>query len=195
MNKTSFFKLPSLIKQDTLHRMNKSIEDTSLQNQSVIGTLFSKDKKQVLLIKRRDVPVWVLPGGGIEKNETIEEAITREVLEETGFHVKISRKVGEYIPINKLAKYTHLFDCEILKGSPTIGLETREIRFFSIDKLPKLMPPPYVEWIFDALQNKKELLIKKLTSVKYSTLFFHTFKHPLLVLRFLMTKIGLTINT
>jgi len=55
---------------------------------SVIGVVFSPDEKQVLLTKRRDVPVWVLPGGGIERNENPEDAIVREILEETGFHVK-----------------------------------------------------------------------------------------------------------
>ena len=59
---------------------------------SVIGCTFSKDRKKVLLIKRRDVPVWTLPGGGTEDNETIEEAITRELLEETGFQTKIRKK-------------------------------------------------------------------------------------------------------
>jgi 8-oxo-dGTP pyrophosphatase MutT (NUDIX family) len=57
------------------------------KNQSVIACIFSENKKKVLLTKRKDVPVWVLPGGGIEDNETIENAIIREVKEETGFDV------------------------------------------------------------------------------------------------------------
>jgi 8-oxo-dGTP diphosphatase len=172
--------------------MNKSID---LKFQSVIGILFSKDLKKVLLIKRRDVPVWVLPGGGIEKDESIEEAVIREVLEETGFSVRIQKKVGEYTPINKLSRFTHLFQCEILRGDPTIGSETKQIKFFSIDKLPYRLPPPYGEWIADALENKKDLIKKKLTSVNYKTLTINALKHPILVLRFLLTKIGLTINT
>ena len=47
--------------------------------------LIFKDKRsQVLMIKRRDVPLWVLPGGSIDANESPEEAVVREVLEETG---------------------------------------------------------------------------------------------------------------
>lgn len=180
------------MKQDTLVHMNKSTVDKS---ESVIGVLFSKDQKKVVLIKRRDVPVWVLPGGGIEKNETIEEAVIREVLEETGFSVRIQKKVGEYSPINKLARYTHLFQCEILRGDPTIGSETKQIEFFSIDKLPRLIPPPYGEWIQDALENKETLIRKNLTSVNYKTLLKSAVKHPILIIRFLLTKVGLTINT
>lgn len=40
--------------------------------------------QKLLLVKRRDVPVWVFPGGGIEKGETPERAVVREVFEESG---------------------------------------------------------------------------------------------------------------
>lgn len=174
--------------------MNKSIEDIPLSSQTAIGIIFSKDD-QVLLVKRRDVPVWVLPGGGIEESETIEDAAVREVLEETGFHVKVIRKVGKYIPLNRLARITHLFECEIVKGNPTTGFESKEVRFFPIKKLPKLIPPPHDEWINDTLKKLKEPILKKLDRVNYLTLVINFFKHPYLVFRFLLSKIGLTINT
>jgi 8-oxo-dGTP diphosphatase len=166
-----------------------------MKNQSVIGILFSEDKSKVLLIKRRDVPVWVLPGGGIEDNESADAAITREIFEETGYNVSIIRKVGEYIPINKLAKYTYLYEIKIIKGEISTGSETREIAFFPLDKLPRLIPPPFSEWIDDAISNKNELIRRKLISVNYFTLIKQVFFHPILIFRFLLTKIGLTINT
>ena len=27
---------------------------------------FDKDKRKIVLVKRRDIPIWVIPGGGIE---------------------------------------------------------------------------------------------------------------------------------
>ena len=45
--------------------------------ESIAAAVFSSDLQSILLIQRRDVPVWVLPGGGIEPNETAEEAIVR----------------------------------------------------------------------------------------------------------------------
>jgi len=54
---------------------------------------------RILFIKRR-TPVfkgyWALPGGKMEKGETPEEALVREIKEETGLRVKIVQKIGEY---------------------------------------------------------------------------------------------------
>ncbi|MFA6118670.1 MAG: NUDIX domain-containing protein [Parachlamydiales bacterium] len=164
-------------------------------DESVIGIIFSNDRKKILLIKRRDVPVWVLPGGGIEDNETSTEAVIREILEETGYKTRITKKVGEYTPINKLARYTHLYECQIISGEASLSDETREISFFEVNKLPKLIPPPYPLWISDSLKNEKFLITKKLSSVTYPALLKNLFLHPILVIRFLLTKIGLTINS
>ena len=91
--------------------------------ESVAGIVFSPDRSSVLLIQRRDVPVWVLPGGGIEPLESAEDAAVREILEETGFTVKADRLVGEYTPINRLSKRTHLYECSILGGEAALSAE------------------------------------------------------------------------
>ena len=119
---------------------------------SVASCIFSKDLEEILLIKRRDVPVWVLPGGGIDPNETPEKAICREVEEETGYKVSIKRKIGEYFPLNRLTRVTHLYKCEIISGEASTSDETKEVKFFSLKNLP-LMPPPYADWIKDGKYN------------------------------------------
>jgi 8-oxo-dGTP pyrophosphatase MutT (NUDIX family) len=160
---------------------------------SVAGIIFSPDQSAILLIKRRDVPVWVLPGGGIDPEEEPCQAIIREILEETGFTVKVERLVGDYIPMNRLSKRTHLYECIILQGEPTLSPETCGVQFFSIDKLPPL-PPPYLEWIMDG-KAKKPSVQKKLTSVSYPALFKNALLHPILVARFLLARLGFTINS
>lgn len=159
---------------------------------SVVSCIFSNDKKKVLLIKRRDVPVWVLPGGGAEKKETLEKAIIREVKEETGFDVKIIRKIGEYTPINRLTKFTHLFECKIILGEKKIGDETREIKFFEVTDLPKKIPPPYPIWIKDGLKNK---FIQRKINITYFTFLKHLILHPILVFRFLLSRLGFHLNS
>jgi len=165
------------------------------KDQSVIGIIFSENRTKVLLVKRRDVPVWVLPGGGIDNNETKEIAIQREILEETGFENQVIKKVGEYTPINKLSKYTHLYECKILSGEAKITNETRDVKFFDLNNLPKLIPPPHPEWIEESYRNEEKLIKRELKSVNYLALLKNFFLHPVLVIRFLLTKVGLTINS
>jgi mutator protein MutT len=50
------------------------------------------EAERVLLIKRGHAPLkgqWSLPGGGVETGETLEQAVAREVLEETGLTVEV----------------------------------------------------------------------------------------------------------
>ena len=147
----------------------------------------------MLLIKRRDVPVWVLPGGGIDLGESAERAVVREMLEETGFTVKVHRLIADYIPINRLAKRTHLYECTVVSGEETASGETAGIQFFPLNQLPPL-PPPYLEWISDAVKGLPPFQ-KILTSVNYFVFMKHLMLHPILVCRFLLARLGFTINT
>lgn len=160
---------------------------------SVAGVLFNSERTAVLLVQRRDVPVWVLPGGGIEPGELPQDAVKREILEETGLTVKATRLVGIYTPMNRLARKTKLYECTWLEGNLALSDETRGVSFFHIANLP-LLPPPYLEWIEDAKKIAPPL-IKLLTSVTYSALLKNLFLHPILVLRFLLARMGLTINS
>lgn len=51
---------------------------------------------QVLVTKRADLPIWCLPGGGVDAGESLAEAAVREVREETGLEVTLTRLVGVY---------------------------------------------------------------------------------------------------
>jgi 8-oxo-dGTP diphosphatase len=56
-----------------------------------VGAVIVQDGS-VVLIKRRYEPLkgqWSLPGGGVEIGETLEEAVAREMREETGLDVEV----------------------------------------------------------------------------------------------------------
>ena len=163
------------------------------EKQAVYGIVFNNDKTEVLLIKRRDIPVWVLPGGGLDQGESPETGAVREVLEKTGFKTSVVRKVAEYLPVNKMTQFSHLFECRIDTGSAQTGEETKEVQFFPLKDLPDL-PPPYEGWIRDAEANHPTLLRKKIEGVSYWVLFKLLIQHPILVGRYLLTKLGIHIN-
>ena len=63
---------------------------------AVGGVVIKEDR--VLLVRRGKAPSegeWAIPGGSVELGETLQEAVRREILEETG----ISIRVGEPIHI------------------------------------------------------------------------------------------------
>ena len=163
--------------------------------ESVAAIVFSPDRRACLLIQRRDVPVWVLPGGGIEPGETSDEASLRELREETGFEVHLVRLVGEYRPINRLARPTHLYECTISGGKAQANAESRDVRFFPLDGLPREIPPPYLEWIADSIDANQPPLHKELRGVTYLVLLKHALRHPWLVVRFLLARMGFPLNS
>ncbi len=159
------------------------------KKQSVIGVVFNHDRNRVLLIKRRDIPIWVLPGGGVDDNEHPDQAVVRELNEETGYIVKIKQKIGEYSPIHWLTTETHLYECVPIDGLPSIGDETTEIRFFPLDQLPKKMPQPFPSWINDAA-NFRSLIQRPITELNNRVVLHFFLKNPLLISKFIFTRVG-----
>ena len=159
---------------------------------AAITIILNEKRDEVLLIKRRDVPVWVLPGGGIELLETAETAAVREAYEETGLDVLITRKTGEYTPLNRLASLTHVFECHVVNGKLQTGDETQKAAFFSINNLPKSFFVVHESWLNDALKNN--ILIKRpISEVTYPILIKY-FLDPYLVIRSLFSRFGFPIN-
>ena len=156
------------------------------------GIIFSSDNKKVLLTKRRDMPLWVLPGGGIEKGETQEEAVIREVFEETGYRVEVIRRTGEYF-YPKKNKTNYLFLCKIIGGSKTLSNETSDIKEFVINEYPEMTHPHAVIYINDVLNEKN--IVKRDLEGYGSVFFFKALLHPWFLIKFILRKIGLTWNT
>lgn len=165
-----------------------------MEKQAVYGILFSADKKQIVLVKRRDLPVWVFPGGGLDEGESPEDGAIRETEEETGFKVKVERQIAEYLPVNKMTQKTYFFECSILSGEAKPSSEAKEVAFFDLNHLP-LLPPPFPGWIKDALKNETKVIKKPIEGVTYLVLIKLLLQHPILVLRYFLTKIGIRFNS
>jgi len=163
--------------------------------EGVIGITFNSDKKEVLVVQRRDVAVWALPGGGIDRGETPEEAVIREVEEETGIKVTIQRKVAELKPLNRLGGLTHIYECTKIRGTSNASTEARNCGFYPVDRLPELFFFIQKDWIDLALEEKEGMVEGTIDQLTYPGLLKFFLKHPFHTLRFLAAKMGFPINS
>jgi 8-oxo-dGTP diphosphatase len=150
---------------------------------AVLAIILNDDSTQVLLVQRRDIPMWVLPGGGIEPEETPEEAIIREVKEETGYLIRIIRKSAEYSPINSLSALTYTFIGKISSGIFSLSDETQAVRFFSLSLLPQGFFHIHLHWLREALQHS-DCIHRKLTEISYAACMFYSIQHPWKFIRY-----------
>ena len=162
---------------------------------AAIAILFSQDRHSILIIKRSDVPLWTLPGGGIDENESPEAAATRELFEETGIDATIVRKIGTYFPINRLSQETHVFECTSLLQTPLPSEETIEVQFAPLNQLPTPFFFLHKEWIDDALQNHPTPLQQPIRSITWLNLLKQLCLHPYLMLRYFLARFGFPINS
>jgi len=88
---------------------------------------------RILLTQREDFEVWCLPGGKVENGESIAQAAIREVREETGLDIRLTRLVGIYSrPLGAEVIHNALFAAKPIGGTltPQPG-EVIDLRYFS----------------------------------------------------------------
>ena len=106
------------------------------------------DGGRVLLVERGREPLagyWSLPGGAVETGERLEDALVREVLEETGLHVtadSIATVFERIMPDSSGACEYHYvlvdFYCTVTGGDPRPGDDSARVEWFPIDSLAPL---------------------------------------------------------
>ncbi|QQP90735.1 NUDIX domain-containing protein [Skermanella sp. TT6] len=98
----------------------------------------------VLMIRHSYVDGWHLPGGGVDRNETVRQAMAREVREEVGVEVVgTARMLGLYARFrHRSSDHVSVFVVDEWRGTPEVdGLEIVECRFFALDALPRDTTP------------------------------------------------------
>lgn len=97
--------------------------DGFYHRQAVRSVVFDGDNRVALLHSRKDGH-YKLPGGGIEDGENKEEALERELLEELGCRVDVSRELGEIVEFRdykKMRQTSFCYQATVLgeKGAPS----------------------------------------------------------------------------
>jgi ADP-ribose pyrophosphatase YjhB (NUDIX family) len=124
----------------------------------------------VLLTRRADNGLWCLPGGGMEAGESVTEACAREVLEETGLIVSVTRLIGIYSDPDRLLVYAdgnayHVvglcFLAEYSGGTLQLSDETIEFGYFSLEEIGSLqLLDQHRERIEDAFAGSEAAFIR-----------------------------------
>ncbi|MEM1289144.1 MAG: NUDIX domain-containing protein [Pseudomonadota bacterium] len=106
-----------------------------------VRTLVIDEEQRVLLVRHGYTPGWHIPGGGVDRNETIEQAARRELEEETGFRPgEECELVGLYYN-PRIWRGDHVafykFDAVEKVRDFVPNAEIREIGWFAVDALPQ----------------------------------------------------------
>ncbi len=110
----------------------------------------------ILLIKHTYLDGWYLPGGGVKRGETLEQAVRREAAEEVGGQLAHLELLGVYTSFWQ-AKSDHVIvfvsDNFILEAD-THQAEIEQVDFFTFDDLPPDISPGSRRRIAEYVQNQ-----------------------------------------
>ncbi|MGI9590055.1 MAG: NUDIX domain-containing protein [Myxococcota bacterium] len=115
----------------------------------------------VLLSVRSDLRGWELPGGNAEPGESGEEAIRRELREETGVEVVVEGLTGVYRRSGFRPHTARVYRCRAVGGETRPSSETPLVRWFPLDAVPGTLFPWYRAPLADALARRPEPVIRE----------------------------------
>ena len=96
------------------------------------------DGGRVLLVKHSYTEGWHLPGGGVSRDETLREAMMREVIEELGLRVldPVVLEASYFAPHMGKSDHIALFRVTAYEGEIARNWEIAEAEFFDPHALP-----------------------------------------------------------
>lgn len=135
-----------------------------------VRAVIVNEQGEVLLVCRSDNGRWVMPAGSMELDESIEQALVREVWEESGLtptawtliavysHPRFSAVTAYGDPYQFVS---FVFRVDAWQGSvATETDETTGARFFGMDELPENLPDIYHETLGDLRDYKGTVILK-----------------------------------
>lgn len=109
------------------------------------GAVFDESGR-ILLVRETADGLWTPPGGWIDVGESPASAVAREVREESGYEVRVTKLAAlfdkhrhDHPPAPHHA-YLVYFLCEPLGQEPAASVEVSEAGWFAEDRLPPLSP-------------------------------------------------------
>lgn len=124
-----------------------------------VGAIVRDPSRRLLLVRRGHEPAmgtWSLPGGRVEEGESDQQAVAREVLEETGLVVRPGPLVGRVDRAGPDHSVYEIYDytAEALSGRLQAGTDASEVRWVAVADLPNL---PCSPGLVEALSSWNQL--------------------------------------
>ena len=132
----------------------------------VAGLVVEENKILLIAHKKKSEIYWLLPGGGVEYQESLDEALKREFIEELGLNVTVGdiALIADSIePNGKRHIVNIVFWCNVINQSIRLGNEKilYDFSFKHVNELADIvMYPPLNDYIIQLLQNKNERIYK-----------------------------------
>lgn len=123
----------------------------------VRGLIFDRAANAIFLIRHTYVPGWQLPGGGVERGETMEEALTREIAEEANIVLTAPPRLRSVHFNRRTSARDHVaFYLVEAFSQPAPKMPDREIAeagFFPLDDLPDGVTPATLRRIAEVFDS------------------------------------------
>jgi 8-oxo-dGTP diphosphatase len=106
---------------------------------ATVDVIIEIDGGVVLIRRKSPPPGWALPGGFVDRGESVAEAARREAKEETGLDVEITELLGVYSDPKRDPRGFFTISTVFIgraAGTPNGGDDAAEARVFPMDALP-----------------------------------------------------------
>jgi 8-oxo-dGTP diphosphatase len=158
---------------DTVKSTNKKMKQPNNPKQILpaVAVAIFNENGEILLQKRKDVNKWCIISGHVEFGESIENAVLREIEEETNVKASIVRLIGvysspgsqTYFYKDKTVQYiTSYFEAKLTDTfCPDFSNnETQQLKFFKPENIPDDLALINSNWLTDALSKREIAFIR-----------------------------------
>jgi 8-oxo-dGTP diphosphatase len=136
-----------------------------------VSAIILNEDLEILMQRRMDTKKWCIISGHVEFGESVEEAMTREILEETNLQSEVVRLIGvyssptytTYFYPDRIVQYVVTYFEVKLKDKIMPGLtnsESVEFAYFPLDRIPTEIDLINPFWLTDALDVTAKAFIR-----------------------------------
>ena len=115
-----------------------------------VAAVVTDAEERVLVVQRRDNGQWQIPGGILERDESIDAGMRREVYEETGLVVEADRLTGVYKNL-RLGVVALVFQARVTGGQAGPTAESQQVDWWPVDRVQREMSETFAVRVLDAL--------------------------------------------